>query len=127
MNRLIILTAVLVSTAGTVGAQSAQPVTKAMVYGQPAEITAERVTKCQRNLKKSSSHTRDVEVRAKQHIVPVTTKFIALDFPEKETLAFCASLKAGEWKEFMPLNLVYVTNYKHYGTYSPERGLQVSF
>ena len=127
MFRSLVLIAVFFSAAYNVSAQGAGTTAKAKVYNSTVDVSPDLIAKGKRNIGKAKMEIRDIEQRDKETLLPVTAKFIALDFKDKETIAFCASLKAGNWKEFMPLKLVYVTNYKPYGAYDPAAGLRVNF
>lgn len=127
MFRSFLLTAVFLATTYNAVAQSVPASAQGKVYAKTLDVSPDLIAKCKRNMSRAKAETRDIEQRDKENLLPVTVKFISLDFKDKETIAFCASLKAGNWKEFIPLKLVYVTNYKPYGTYDPIAGLHVNF
>ncbi|MEW6612734.1 MAG: hypothetical protein AB1409_08335 [Pseudomonadota bacterium] len=91
-------------------------------------LTADVVKTCKRMVKNTTGdEVKEMLLRNGEYMLPVTPKFIAIEFKHKENVLYCYSAKAADYKGFKPVKLIYFTNYKPYGAYDPVKGLQVLF
>jgi hypothetical protein len=91
-------------------------------------LTPKTIENCKRMVRGTvGNEVKELIARNGEYVLPVTPKFLAIEFKFKENVMYCYSAKAGNYKTFKPVKLVYFTNYRDYGFYDPDKGLKVLF